>query len=228
MVVLSSQLDPIRGRLMDREQRRRLAEVLERHQMWVLENDSHGALCFEPQGTPMRDLIDPQRLLILGAFDKVIGLEAPFGYLLSRHSRELWHRQLLLRSFRLPPIRQKAIARLYSSGQMNKHLENLRLSLQERVVDLSIMVDQYLGDEVRFEAPQGGATLWLESVHRVDMGRVFNRLLEQRIVIAPGELFSAQGLHQQSMRISGAADWNHDIASALITIRGALAQERVG
>jgi len=134
---------------------------------------------------------------------------------------------LLLRSFRLPPIRQKAIARLYSTGQLDRHLEVLRSSLQSRVGELSAMVEHYLGDDVGFQAPQGGATIWLNSLHRVDMGRVFERLLEQRIVIAPGELFSVRGLHQQSLRISGTADWSQDIESMLVVIKGALVQERL-
>lgn len=227
MAILSSRMDTVRGRMLAPELRARLAEVLNRHGLWVLENDSQGGLCFDEQFTPLRDLIAPERLLIVGAFDKTIGLEAPFGYLLTRHSRELWHRQLLLRSFRLPPIRQKAIARLYSSGQLDRHLHALRQSLQQRVDHLGGMIDDFLGEDVLYERPQGGATIWLQSRHRVDMGRVFERLLEQRIVIAPGELFSVRGLHQQSLCLSGAADWSQNIESMLVIIRNALVQERL-
>jgi DNA-binding transcriptional MocR family regulator len=227
MAILSSRMDPVRGRVMPLEQRQRLAQVLNRHGVWVLENDSQGGLCFDEQVEPLRNFIDPERLMILGAFDKTIGLEAPFGYLLSRHSRPLWHQQMLLRSFRLPPIRQKAIARLYSSGQLDRHLQGLRSSLQERTASLGMMIEHYLGDDVRFERPGGGATLWLDSAHRVDMTRVFERLLDQRIVIAPGELFSVRGLHQQSLCLSGAADWSQNIESMLVIIRNALGQERL-
>jgi DNA-binding transcriptional MocR family regulator len=89
-------------------------------------------------------------------------------------------------------------------------------------------VEQYLGDEVQFELPRGGASIWLESVHRVDTARVFNRLLEQRIVVAPGELFSVRGLHQQCLRISGSVDWGQNIESMLVIVRNALVQERLG
>ncbi|MFK3795870.1 aminotransferase class I/II-fold pyridoxal phosphate-dependent enzyme [Pseudomonas sp. NPDC088444] len=227
LAVLSSRLTPLHGRIRDQVQREQLAEVLNRHALWVLEDDSHGGLCADGLSVPLRDLIDPERLLILGAFDKTIGLEAPFGYLLSRHSRSLWHQQMLLRSFRLPPIRQKAIARLYGSGQLDRHLHRLRGALYERMSHLTHMVDSFLGEDVRFLHPHGGATLWLDCQFRVDMGRVFERLLEQRIVIAPGELFSVRGLHQQSLCLSVAADWGQDIESTLVIIRNALLQERL-
>jgi DNA-binding transcriptional MocR family regulator len=227
MAIVSSQMDPIRGQMMPSAQRELLAQLLNLHGLWVLENDTHGALCFEEAGSPFRDSIDPQRLLVVGAFDKMIGLEAPFGFLLSRHSRALWHQQLVLRSFRLPPVRQKAIARLYASGQLDRHLHELRGCLEHRMGELASGVEQYLGDEVRFARPRGGASIWLESVHRVDTARVFNRLLEQRIVVAPGELFSARGLHQQCLRISATVDWSQNIESMLVVVRNALVQERL-
>ena len=59
------------------------------------------------------------------------------------------------------------------------------------------------------------------------MGRVFERLLKQRIVIAPGELFSVRGLHRQSLCLSGSADWSQNIESNLVNLRNALVQERL-
>jgi DNA-binding transcriptional MocR family regulator len=227
LAIFSSLLEPVRGRVMAPEQRQRMADVLNRHPVWVLENNSHSGLYCDVESTPLRDLINPERLLVLGAFDKLIGLEAPFAYLLSKHSRPLWHQQFLLRSFRLPPIRQKAIARLHASGQLRRHLYGLREVLQERVAALTVWLDEYLGDDLRIHRPQGGASIWLESVYRVDMNKVFHRLLEQRIVIAPGELFSVQGRHAQSLRLSAAADWGQNSESVLMTIKNALLQERL-
>ncbi len=40
-------------------------------------------------------------------------------------------RQFLLRAFRLSPIRQKAIARLYSNGRIDQHLQVLRRRLKD-------------------------------------------------------------------------------------------------
>jgi len=227
LAIMSSRLDPVRGQIQPSAQRQALAEILNRRGVWVLENDSHSELCYEPGEGRLRDLINPERLLIIGSFDRLMGLEAPFGYLLSRHSRALWHQQFLLRSFRLPLIRQKAIARLCSSGQFDAHLQLLRSVLAGRMDTLSAKVNLFLGEAVRFDKPQGGATLWLQSVHRVNMARVFERLLEQHIVVAPGELFSVRGLHQQHLRISGTADWSQDIDSMLTIIKHALIQERL-
>ncbi|MDP0919617.1 hypothetical protein Q6272_31725, partial [Klebsiella pneumoniae] len=81
---------------------------------------------------PLRDVVNPERLMVFSTFEKILGSEAPYGYLLSRRmSREL-QRQFLLRSFRLSSIRQRAIARLDQSGRMDQHLRTLRQQLRQQ------------------------------------------------------------------------------------------------
>jgi DNA-binding transcriptional MocR family regulator len=47
------------------------------------------------------------------------------------------------------------------------------------------------------------------------MRHAFERLLAQRIVIAPGELFSQQGAWKHHLRLSFTLDWSKDIAQAV-------------
>jgi DNA-binding transcriptional MocR family regulator len=142
-----------------------------------------------------RDLLAPERLVVFSSFEKIIGPEAPFGYLLSRHLRVELQRHFLLRAFRLSAIRQKAIARLYSNGRIDQHLQLLRRRLKDGKVQMTQLLQERLADAVHFVEPQGGATVWVRPLRRVNVRRVFQRLLKHQVVIAPGELFSLQGLH---------------------------------
>lgn len=227
LAVLASVVSSTQGSLMQLDNRKRLADRLNLGGIWVLENDTHGELCFEQPASRLRDWIDPERLLVFSAFDKIIGPEAPYGYLLCKHFSAELQRHFLVRSFCLPPIRQKAIARLYSSGRIDQHIAGLRRLLKDRMLTLAGMLQERAGASLRFNLPGGGAAIWAECVRPVDMRRVFDRLLKQRIFIAPGEIFSLQGLHQQNLRISFAFDWNQDIGTALDTLDDVLRQERL-
>ncbi len=59
------------------------------------------------------------------------------------------------------------------------------------------------------------------------MRGVFQRLLKHHVVIAPGELFSLQGLHSQHLRLSHAYDGDHDVVAALSLLGDALRLESV-
>lgn len=227
LVMVSSGLNMPRGSLAPDDNRQVVAQLLERHGSWVLENDCYGELGFEPDGQRFRDLLDPDRLIVFSTFEKIIGPEAPYGYLLSRHFSAELQRYFLLRSFRLSPIRQKAIARLYGNGRVDQHLQVLRRMLKDRKVQMTQLLQERLGDALHFVEPQGGATIWVRSLRQVDVRRVFQRLLKHQVVIAPGELFSLQGLHAQHLRLSHTFGGDHDLAAAMGLLGDALRLESI-
>ncbi|TFH79772.1 MULTISPECIES: PLP-dependent aminotransferase family protein [Pseudomonas] len=222
LILLSSVLNMPRGSLTPEENREAIAQLLRDHGTWVLENDSYSELGDDCERRPLRDLLDPDRLLVFSTFEKVIGVEAPYGFVLARQWRTDLQRHFLLRSFRLSPIRQKAIARLYASGRVDQHLPVLKRLLKERRSRLIELLREGLGDALQIDEPQGGATVWVRSSRRVVMGAVFQRLLKQHVLIAPGELFSAQGMHGQHMRLSATASSGPELEGVVGLIGDAL------
>lgn len=228
LVLLSSKVSLPAGSVMPHHDRLAVAQMLDHYGCWLLENDTFGELGFNHQQPALRELVNPERLMVFSSFEKILGSEAPYGYLLSRRMSSELQRQFLLRAFRLSSIRQRAIARLYQSGRIDQHLRALRRDLHEQAQAMSQRLDQHLEGQVSFSAPAAGATFWLHSTHPVDMRQVFQRLLGQQVVIAPGELFSVSGLHQQDFRLSLTFHGQPDLDAALAAIGEALHQARMG
>jgi DNA-binding transcriptional MocR family regulator len=226
LVVLSSVLSMPMGTVKSEANRREVARLLEQCGTWVLENDSYTDLVFEPGSPPFRDLVDPDRLIVYSTFEKTIGPEAPYGYVLSRQLTLVLQRQFLLRAFRLSPIRQKAIARLYGNGRIDQHLLVLRRLLRENAASTIQLMRDRLGDCLQWVEPEGGATVWARSSRQADMRGVFQRLLGRRIVIAPGELFSIQGLYSQHLRLTHAFQGADDPDGAFYALAEALRHEQ--
>lgn len=222
LILLSAALSMPRGTLRPLSNQQAIAHLLGRHGTWVLENDCYSELHEGSVAQRLRDCLDPDRLLVFSTFERFIGAEAPFGFLLSRHWRNELQRHFLLRAFRLSPIRQKAIARLLGGGRLDQHLAILRRMLKERRTQLIDLLRERLGDALQIVEPQGGATVWVRSLRPVNMGYVFQRLLRQQIVIAPGELFSLQGLHAHHLRLSPLTHADHDLACVVGLIGDAL------
>jgi len=227
LVMVSSGLNMPRGSRAPDHNRQAVAQLLERYDCQVLENDCYGELGFEPEGVRFRDLLPVERLIVFSTFEKIIGPEAPYGYLLSRHLRDELQRHFLLRTFRLSPIRQKAIARLYGNGRVDQHLQVLRRRLKDSKTQMTQLLQERMGDALQFVEPHGGATIWVNSSRRVDVRRVFQRLLKHQVVIAPGELFSLQGLHAQHLRLSHTFGGEQDLAQALGLLGDALRLEAI-
>ena len=89
------------------------------------------------------------------------------------------------------------------------------------------LLQERMGDALQFVEPHGGATIWVNSSRRVNVRRVFQRLLKHQVVIAPGELFSLQGLHAQHLRLSHTFGGEQDLAEALGLLGDALRLEAI-
>ncbi|MCF4996780.1 aminotransferase class I/II-fold pyridoxal phosphate-dependent enzyme [Pseudomonas syringae] len=222
LILLSSGLSMPFGSVLAEAHLRDIAQLLMRHDVWLLENDCHSELSDVKSPLRLRDLLDPDRLLVFSTLEKIMGAEAPYGFVLSRQWREALQRHFLLRAFRLSPIRQKAVARLYTSGRIDQHLHLLRRLLKERRTLLIQLLRERLGDTLHIIDPQGGATIWVCSRRKVDMASVFHRLLKQQVVIAPGELFSLQGLHADYLRLSPGNCADQELASVVGLLGDAL------
>ena len=108
-------------------------------------------------------------------------------------------------------------------------LYNRKLLYGNKIADseqqvLKNLLDQYARGAFEVMTPQGGACFWLAATHPVDMRQVLERLLAERIVIAPGELFSQQGSWKQHLRLSFTLDWSKDIAQAVEQLSQAIRQ----
>ncbi|WP_421557972.1 PLP-dependent aminotransferase family protein [Pseudomonas canadensis] len=224
LAVLSSTVNIPHGSRMPAEDKQQVCRWLAERAIWLFENDTYGDLYFAPQPARYRDFADPQKLLVFSTFDKVIGSEAPYGYVLCRACEPQLQRLFLERAFRLSPIRQKAIAKLYTSKRIDAHLHKLRALLHECMIRMKNLLDEYAQGAFEVMTPQGGACFWLAATHPVDMRQVLERLLAERIVIAPGELFSQQGSWKQHLRLSFTLDWSKDIAQAVEQLSHAVRQ----
>lgn len=215
LAVLSSTVNIPHGSLMPAQDKQQICRWLAQRAIWLFENDTYGELYFPPEPARYRDFADPQKLVVFSTFDKVIGSEAPYGYVLCRGQGQAMQRQFLERAFRLSPIRQKAIAKLFTSKRIDAHLHKLRGLLHDAMTRMNRLLAEHCAGQFHVIIPQGGACFWLQAAHPVDMHQALEALLAQRIVIVPGELFSQQGAWKQHMRLSYTLDWSKDIAQAL-------------
>ncbi|TFY87420.1 PLP-dependent aminotransferase family protein [Pseudomonas kairouanensis] len=228
LVLLSSAVSLPSGVALTAQNCLEVAKLLDQHGCWLLENDTYGELGFKLPQMTLRDQVNPERLMVFSSFEKTLGSEAPYGYLLSRRQSSEFQRQFLLRSFRLSSIRQRAIARLYQSGRMDQHWRTLRQLLHEQAMQMAQRLERHLGDQVTYRMPAAGAAFWLGANQPVDMRQVFQRLVGRQVVVAPGELFSLSGLHHQHLRLSHTFHGQPDLDDALAGISEALHQAQVG
>lgn len=201
LLLLPSCLSAPSGRLLSAHDQHAVAALLAQYPTWLLENDLDSEHCFAPPpATRLRDRIDPRRVLVLGSLEAVVGAEVPYAYVLGRHER--LHEVFAQRGFVLPPLRQQAVAQLYSRGDIDTHLQHLRAELASRMAQLCQEVETHLAAQLAFTRPQGGRALWCRLRYPADMARLMAALGGTALSVVPGAQFSLQGRHQQCLLLA--------------------------
>ncbi|MBA1203300.1 PLP-dependent aminotransferase family protein [Pseudomonas capeferrum] len=226
LALLPSCLSTPSGQLMPVQSQQAIGRLLDRHQVWLLENDLDSDHCFNAAPVSrMRDWVDPHRLLVFGSLEATMGAEAPYAYLLGRD--ESLRRAFGLRAFRLPPLRQQALGTLFARGEIDTHLHALRGQLVARADPLCEQVTQHLGGHLSFTRPLGGRGLWTRLNAPVENLRQALRPVPGKILFAaPGELFCLRGRYRHHLLLAWAGGSLDDLGEALELLGAELDQQR--
>ena len=222
LMVLGASFHGPHGTCIGDADKRTIASLLERHGVWVAEDDTEGDLCFEAV-LRFRELVAPQRLLIFGSLQPLFGAEAAFAYLLSRHWPSRLQQYCLQRVTAAPPLRHKALARFIGSGAYDAHLNLQREALQQQVTAFTTLLHTRLNERLQLTRSAGGACVWARARYPVDMRGVHEDLRRQRLLIAPGDIFSLQGHCHQHLRLNGcghsAMQWERCAAAMAVALK---------
>ncbi|MBI6939872.1 PLP-dependent aminotransferase family protein [Pseudomonas putida] len=221
MMIMPSCLGLPLGRLMTAEDQQQIAEVLAGYPVWLLENDLDSERCFStPPASRLRDWVDPGRLLVLGSLEAAVGAEAPYAYVLSRHTALA--EAFALRAFHLPPLRQQALAQMFAKGEIDAQLCRLRVLLQRRMELFCQQLATRLGRQVDFAMPDGGQVVWVRLQQPVQVDRLLAVEGETALQVLTGARFSLQGHFQQYLALTWAGGQADELDKALSKLANAL------
>ncbi len=117
-----------------------------------------------------------------------------------------------------PTHPQAAVAEFMRSGAWEHHLRGMRRALRAQVARVRAAVSEHFPAGIRVTRPEGGFVLWVELPRHVDAVALHRRALAERISIAPGPIFSAQGGHAHFIRLSCGHPWSPRIEQGLAAL----------
>ncbi len=225
LVVLNPNVHNPLGGVMPTENKRRVAELLGRHQIPILEDDTYRELAFElPRPRCIKAFDHDGNILLCGSFSKVLAPGYRIGWVAAGRWHEAINERKLATSLGCATPPQVAVARFLKSGGFDHHLRRLRRIYREQLRLIGDALTRSFPAGTRATRPAGGHILWVQLPSAVDAYALERRAAEQGINVAPGPIFSARGSYRNFIRLNAAVSWSAKIETALATI-GDLAHE---
>lgn len=197
------------GSIMPEEKKRRIAELMKKAKIPIIEDDTYGDLAFDsPRPHCIKAFDTSGDVILCSSFSKTI---AP-GYRIGWMAAGRW--QSCVNEFKFtgslgtatPP--QLAIASFLENGGFDANLRRLRKIYRDQIRLLSDAVRRKFPEGTRATNPRGGHLLWVELPETVDTDALHIELAANKINLLSGSMFSAGCHYRNCLRINAAIPWS--------------------
>jgi DNA-binding transcriptional MocR family regulator len=196
------------GALVPDEARKELVELLEAHDVPLIEDDVYSELYFGSRRPTSTKAFDRKGLVLnCGSFSKCLAPGYRIGWVAAgRFARSVGRRKVMSSlSTNIPS--QDAIAQYLRQGGYDRHLGVLRRTFAAQRKSALQALQTHLPAGFTVTQPEGGYFLWLEFPDHVDAIDVHRKALEQGFSIAPGPIFSARREFAHCLRLNYGHEW---------------------
>ena len=204
VIVIPNFNNPL-GSLMPDEKKKELVQLLERHDIPLIENDVSGELYFGGKRPMVCKAFDTRGLVMLfSSFSKDISPGMRVGWLAAGryHSEVEWIKFTI--NAAAPTLGQKVVRRFLESGGYEQHLRRMRREYARNMELLSNAVVRYFPEGTRLTRPSGGMVLWVGLPEHVDSLDLYARARQAGITLAPGYVFSPTQQFPNFIRLNAA------------------------
>jgi DNA-binding transcriptional MocR family regulator len=183
--------------------RRELMQLLEAHDVPLIEDDVYAELYYGARPLPAVKSFDTRGLVMhCGSFSKCLAPGYRIGWVAGgRHALAIAQAKIMT-SLSCAVPSQQALAQYLAQGGYERHLRKLRRTLASQRDLAARLAARYFPPGTHLSSPAGGYFLWVEFPRGVDTLQMHRDALRRGINIAPGQIFSATRQFGNCLRLN--------------------------
>lgn len=198
------------------EQKKRLVQLLSRHEIPLIEDDIYGDLYFDATRPSTCKQFDQEGwVLYCSSFSKTLAPGFRVGYCLPGRFLPQVVQQKRILSISTNSLVQLALVHFLQKGRYGFYLRKLRTALHKQAQQYAQAIRTYFPPAVRFVMPAGGMVLWLSFPLTFDGYLLFKAAKEQDIGISPGQVFAVEGSFKHHIRLSFSRPYDEKVDAGL-------------
>ncbi|MGC8819578.1 MAG: PLP-dependent aminotransferase family protein [Fervidobacterium sp.] len=194
------------GVTMSFEKRKKLIELADKYDIFILEDDPYGMVRFEGEHLPsLYKLAGPDRVILLNTFSKILTPGLRIGVIVGR--------QDIVRKITLakqaadlcsPSLNQRIAARYLERYDLFEQLKpGIELYRKKKNTMIKALEENFSDiPKAKWVNPQGGLFVWMTLPDGFDTMEMFEFAKEKKIYYIPGQAFTIDDSASTSMRLS--------------------------
>jgi 2-aminoadipate transaminase len=191
------------GRTLSVERRLELVETCARLGVPLIEDDPYGALSYKGEPMPKMVAMNPDGVVYMGSFSKVLTPGIRLGYVcaplplvrrleLAKQAADLHTAQLT----------QMVVYEVIKDGFLDQHIPTIRTLYGNQCQVMLDAMAAHFPAGVTWTKPEGGMFIWVTLPKQIDAMKLLDQSLAARVAFVPGAPFYANEPETNTLRLS--------------------------
>lgn len=178
------------------ERRQKFMEVVNKHEIPVIEDNPYGELRFRGDFLPSLNSMDPKGLVLsLGTFSKTFAPGMRLGWVAG--DKDLIAKCNAIRTgmdLSTSPFTMRVADAWLENFDYDAHIDEIKKLYRIRCDAMMVALEKYLPKEVHFTRPEGGLFCWVTLPKNLDSLDILKECIENKVAFVPGSaFFTTQG-----------------------------------
>ncbi|WP_159914988.1 PLP-dependent aminotransferase family protein [Pantoea sp. 18069] len=212
------------GRTMSEARRAALVAKAAELNIPLIEDNPYGDLWFEEEPPLPLAARNPEGVIYMGSFSKVLAPGLRLGYLvapLDIYPKFLQAKQAA--DLHTPGFNQRVVAEVIKDGFLDRHVPTIRtLYKAQRDTMLAALTREMAGLDVKWTRPVGGMFLWVTLPEGMNAQTLLAAAVERHVAFVPGAPFYAEHADPRTLRLSYVTASSDEINTAVAALADAI------
>ena len=215
------------GRTMSVERRVALVETCARLGLPLIEDDPYGALSYRGEPLPKMLTMNPQGVIYLGSFSKVLTPGIRLGYVVAPTAlvRKLEQAKQAA-DLHTSQLTQMMVYETIKDGFLTDHIPSIRTLYANQCQVMLDAMSEFFPKSVSWNKPEGGMFIWVTLPSHIDAMQLLEEAIAQKVAFVPGAPFYANEPQHNTLRLSFVTVPPEKIREGIATL-GALIAEKI-
>ena len=176
------------GITMDVPTRKKILELSEKYDFYVLEDNPYFELRFKGETLPsIKSMDESGRVIYAGSFSKVLSAGMRLGWAVARDDiREKMVICKQVSDVHTPVLTQMIASEFFKRYSLDKHISKAQKFYGRKCELMLSAMDKYFPEYASYTRPEGGIFLWCSLPHHYDTKELLASCIKKKVAFVPG------------------------------------------
>lgn len=192
------------GRSVSLARRKQIAEIIQRHDALLIEDDPYGALRYRGEALPAIRTFAPEHVVYITTLSKILSPGLRLGICIAPQLIKKW--LVIVKQgvdLHTNTFSQAIAAEYLAGGYLDEQLPKIINLYGPKLQAMLDAIEQYFPANFTWSKPEGGMFVWAEGPDGLDTEKLYWKAIERKVAYVPGKFFyTQQGEGNASIRLN--------------------------